>query len=324
MTDLSRRGFLARSAALGAALPLAGLAGLPSELRAAPAARQPVCVFSKPLQWLDYEALAETVREAGFDGLDLSVRPGGHVLPEKVADDLPRAVEAARRVGLVVPMMVTAITDARAPHAESVLRTAAGLGITHYRMGYYDYRDELGMAGSLEAHRPKLRELAQLNQSVGIRGGYQNHAGTRVGGAVWDLWELLKGLDPRWIGVQYDICHAVTEGTSSWPVAMKLLGPSIHTLAVKDLHFEKGPNGRWRAKDVPLGEGMVDWDAYLKLVRQIGVPGPITVHYEYPPLEGGTPDPVPAQRRRQAIAAMRKDLLFLRQRLEAAGLAGTA
>ena len=45
----------------------------------------------------------------GFDGVDLSVRPEGHVLPEKVERDLPKAVEAIRKVGFSPFIMTTAV-----------------------------------------------------------------------------------------------------------------------------------------------------------------------------------------------------------------------
>ena len=43
---------------------------------------------------LDWSDLGRAVKDTGFDGVDLTVRPGGHVLPERAADDLPRAIEA--------------------------------------------------------------------------------------------------------------------------------------------------------------------------------------------------------------------------------------
>ncbi|MDZ7723632.1 MAG: hypothetical protein U5R06_12725 [candidate division KSB1 bacterium] len=51
--------------------------------------------------------MARTIAEIGFDGVDLTVRPGGHVLPENVTQDLPRAVKAIEKTGLKVPMMTT-------------------------------------------------------------------------------------------------------------------------------------------------------------------------------------------------------------------------
>ena len=75
----------------------------------------PFCVFTKCLQFLDFDRLGETLAKAGFDGADLAVRPGGQVLPENVKVDLPKAVKALKKYGVTVPMMVTAITDPEDP-----------------------------------------------------------------------------------------------------------------------------------------------------------------------------------------------------------------
>ena len=126
MTDRwTRREFL-ESAAAGAAALAAGRA---FAAEAGPAAAVSVSVFSKHLQYLDYRALAETAAEAGFDGIDLTVREGGHVLPERVRDDLPKAVEAARAAGIAVPMITTTIVSARDTHAAAVRETAGRLGV---------------------------------------------------------------------------------------------------------------------------------------------------------------------------------------------------
>ena len=66
-----------------------------------------LCIFSKHLANLDYEQLGKTTRELGFDGVDLTVRAKGHVLPERATEDLPRAVETVRAHGVAVPMITT-------------------------------------------------------------------------------------------------------------------------------------------------------------------------------------------------------------------------
>src|SRR5687767_37451 len=64
------------------------------------------CFFSKHLAELDWKDLGKAVKDAGFDGVDLTVRAGGHVLPER-AEDLPKAIEAIRAAGVSVPMITT-------------------------------------------------------------------------------------------------------------------------------------------------------------------------------------------------------------------------
>jgi len=304
-----RRAFLSATAAAGAGVFIparpawARSSGAPTA-----AGLVPVSVFTKHLQYLDHRALAETVAEAGFDGIDLPVRTGGHVLPERVAEDLPKVVEAARANGVAVTMITTAITSARDSHAGAILATAGRLGIRHYRLGWLPYDRAKGILGTIEGLRAPLRDLAALNESCGIRGGYQNHAGDRIGSAVWDLFLLLKDVGSPWLGCQYDIRHAVVEGSTSWPNALRLIAPFVHTVDVKDSRWEKTEKG-WQATNVPLGEGVVDLVAFFRLLGELGIAAPVSLHFEYPFPEDGSP----AGRRKAAVALMKRD----RERLRA-------
>ncbi len=273
---MQRREFL-KAAALAAG-------GLTVPARAQQAAGK-VCLhtFSKPLQWLGYDALAETLAQAGYGGIDLSVRPKGHVDPAKVEQDLPRAVEAARKQGLKVEMMVTAITAADEPLAERVLKTAAQCGVKLYRMGYVRYDEALGVEGSIAKNHKAMAALEALNKACGITGCYQNHyawGDGLFGGPVWDIYYMLKGLDPQWIGCQYDVRHAVAESGGSWSVAMKLVAPYIRSACLKDFVWAK-VKAKWQPEDVLAGEGMVPWDKYFKLLKDLKLTVPASVHCEW-------------------------------------------
>jgi sugar phosphate isomerase/epimerase len=305
---------LSRRALLGTAVVTAASAATarPSPARSAaplppppvPLERQPIAIFSKHLQWLDYAAAAQAAAAAGFQALDIPVRPGGHVLPERVKEDLPRAVEAARRAGLEVTMITTAITGVDDPHAEDVLRTAAGLDIGHYRMGYVRY--ENGVRETLDQTVARWRELATLNESLGIRAGYQNHSGVNLGAAVWDLLLVLEEVGSPWVGCQYDIRHAVVEGAHSWVRDLEAMAPFIRTLVAKDFAWAPREEGL-RVLNVPFGEGLVpvlDWVAEL---RRLGLSAPLSMHFEYPQPDTG--------RRAWAVEQYGRDRAALRRAL---------
>lgn len=286
----------------------------PAAASTAPAGPTTIHVFSKPLHWLSYAETAKLLAETGYGGIDYTVRPEGHVLPEKAETDLPRAVEAADKAGLKVEMITTAIVSARDKHTEPLLRTAAKLGVKFYRLGNFNYDFKLGVLESLEKHQAALKELAQLNQSLGLHGAIQNHAGTRVGAPVWDLHALLRDFDPRWLGVQYDIRHATTEGGQSWPLGLRLLKPWIRCTDIKDFKWVQTP-GKATIEGTPLGEGIVPFDAYFKLVRELGVGGPMSVHLEYPPFERGPKFASDAEKRAAFVTALKKDVAVLKAHL---------
>src|SRR3954454_23427591 len=77
-----------------------------------------VAIFSKHLLLLHGAELPEAAAKIGFDGIDLAVRKGGHVAPERVEEDLPPLVGTIRKQGLEVPMLTTDIADVETPHCE--------------------------------------------------------------------------------------------------------------------------------------------------------------------------------------------------------------
>jgi L-ribulose-5-phosphate 3-epimerase len=275
----SRRRFLKNSILTGTLLPLV-YQDLFSMKQSRSATSLKIHVFSKHLQFLSIKDMAEAAAEIGFDGVDLTVRPNGHVLPERVENDLPTAVEAIRKVGFSPFMMTTAIQDAADATDKRVLEVAAKLGFQFYRMNWFKYPDGKSMPEAIQLLQQKVKDLSALNKKLRLTGCYQNHAGNLVGSSLWELWELLKDADQQNMGVQYDIRHAVVEGGLSWQNGLRLIQPQIKTLAIKDFKWEK-KNGVWGVEDTPIGEGMVDFKTYFKLLKEYKINVPVSLHFEY-------------------------------------------
>jgi L-ribulose-5-phosphate 3-epimerase len=323
----SRRKFITTCASAAAAAPLLSPATLRSAQRtlsddganASMESPGAIHVFSKPFDGFSYAETAQLIAEAGFGGIDYTVRPGGQIRPERVEEDLPKAVEAARAAGLRVDMISTEIVRASDKHTQPVLECAAKLGITVYRLGAIRYDPKTGVLKTLAQWKPILRELAELNQSLGIHGAIQNHSGNlRVGASLWDLFELVRDLDPRWLGCQHDIRHATVIGAHAWPITLELLHPWIRSTDLKDFRWIQSP-GKQVIENVPLGEGIVDFAQYFSRVRDLKIGGPRSVHLEYPPFEHG-PNVGPVEKRALFLAAMKKDAATLNRYLAEAKL----
>ena len=315
--SMSRRQFIREVVAAGTVVPMMGLAGTNQKNDRG---QFKICIFSKHLQWLDYNGMAQTAAELGFDGVDLTVRRKGHVLPERVEHDLPKAVEAIKAAGIEPLMMATDISEPDDPNTEKILKTASALGIQYYRLGKYKYSANESLASTLRQAKPKIRDLAAMNKHYNIHGAYQNHAGSSyVGAPVWDLWGLIKDLDPKYIGCQFDIRHATVEGGQAWPLHLRLISKYIRTLVVKDFKWEKQGDA-WRVVNCPLGEGAVDFAGYMRLLGKMSISGPISIHYEYD-LGGANRGTTKLTiEREKVLTAMREDIQFLKTRLRENGL----
>jgi len=259
-------------------------------------------LFSKPIQGHSWKRLAQGAKQAGFTGIDLTTRPGGHVLPERVTEDLPRAVAEIRDEGLTVPMISTELLAASDAAAAPTLTAAARAGITLIKPGYYRYQFA-DVRAELRQAVEKFRDLVGLAQKHNVQIGYHNHAGY-VGASLWEVAEMLDGLDTRTAGYYFDVCHATAEGgEAGWKIGWNLASRRLKMVAIKDFVWENR-----RERFCPLGEGMVDWKKYLGDLRRSGFAGPISLHLEY--VKVGDYD--------NALAAAQRDLAFLKRQWEAA------
>jgi len=258
---------------------------LPTGMMAAPATDAPkdleIHVFSKHLQFLDYKELGKMVKEMGFAGADLTVRPKGHVLPENIEKDLPKAVEGLKLAGLEPKMMTTAITDVQDPVNKTLLRAAAENGIKYYRLGWFKYPESGSIVEAAKGYNKKMQEIARQNEEVGIYGSYQNHSGANYAGAsLWEVQNILAKTSLPHVGCQFDIRHAVVEGGLSWKTSLRLIKERINTIVLKDFKWAQVDN-QWKPVNTPMGEGMVDFNAYFKILKANNINVPVSLHLEY-------------------------------------------
>jgi len=321
---LTRRKFFIGLAAAGAVANFnqSGLIGKKQTTR-----RVPVCIFSKHLQWLGYEGMAETAAEIGFDGVALTVRPGGHVLPERAEDDLPKAANAVKKVGIEISMMTSRITDPDDQNTEKILRTASKLGITHYRFGYWYYDEKTSILDKLKEVKLKMRGLAEMNKKYKVFGGNQNHTRERyVGASIWDTWELIRDLDPKWIGFQFDTGNAFAEGAGgSWKTNARLAAARTKIVSVKTQGVWGDPE--WKKNIRKSGESgkiltpdELIW--YFRLLKKTGFSGPISTHYEFPGLGGAETGKrkITGTTKKEVLRILRRNLEILREMLSKAEL----
>jgi len=273
-----------------------------------------LCLFTDHLDdaGYSYAEVAAMLSPLKISGPDLTLRPGGIVAPERVAEDLPKAAAAFRDKGMSVPMVSTNLTSAKDPTAQPILTTMGKLGIGYFKLGYYHYHELARWESELETQRKDLAALLDLTRKAGVHAGFHNHSGATIGGAIWDSWEFLRPLDPASVGFYFDPAHATIEGyRHTWKLNLRRISQRLTMVALKDFVFEKGSKG-WQTRWCPLGEGMVNWDEFFALLVQLPFPGPISIHIEYDP--GGN---TRVERIDKALAAAQKDIAFVRKHLAA-------
>ena len=252
----------------------------PAETTASGASERPISigVCSWSLQPLGPKLLVDLVRDAGLDAVQLALNPlvthprdwadafmylqdaGITVLSgmmESIGEDYS-SLDSIRRTGGLLP-------DSTWPQSlELMLRVAdlvedSPISLVSFHAGFIPHEPD---APEREVIVQRLRTLldafAQRSISLALETG-QETAETLVA--------VLEEVDRPNLGVNFDPANMILYDKGDPVEALKRLAPHVVQVHAKDARPTATP-GTW-GQEVPLGEGVVDWPAFLEGVREL-------------------------------------------------------
>jgi sugar phosphate isomerase/epimerase len=234
-----------------------------------------LCGYSKNLARVPYPELGLIAQQIGYDGVDLTVMDGGHVNPHITNVDLVRAIESVRGAGLEVPMISTTLTSVREPTTYPILAISGHTDVHYYRTGFWPWGPAANPQRRLQEVRNDLQGLLAAGRQYEMIAMLPNRSGGFVSEAVWDAQVVLGDLDPALIGYYFDPSQ-----TQAWESALRLTLPRLKAVALQDFYWEK-TGGAWAMKTCPLGQGMVDWALFFRILAEARFTGPVSVRFEY-------------------------------------------
>lgn len=289
MPRLDRREFLRVSlAAAGSAAHLVSASALAAAAAQSGESTQTpkVGAFTKSFQDRSIPEVCRIFREIGLDGLDLTVRPGGHIEPKNVAAELPRAVGAAKDAGTEILFLTTAVTEADA-EAERLLAAAAEVGIGKIKLGYYRYTEFGALSRQMKEVRRKVARLIKLAGRFGVLPMIHVHSGRFIPSHGTQLYQLIEDFPPEQIGAYVDPLHMTLEGgRDGWRQGLDLLAPWIAACSVKNFDWVKDKRDEhgqqlWRRRTVPIADGICPLPEFIATLKKTGFGGPYSLHSEY-------------------------------------------
>ncbi len=289
MNEINRRRFLNQSTQQAAmAVTAASLANSFSTAAEKEGDREggKVVAFTKSFQDRPIPEVCRIFKRIGLDGLDLTVRPGGHIDPKNVTKELPAAVHAARDAGVEILQLTTSITDADGT-AERILAACAEQKIDRIKMGYYRYRELGTLAKQIAAVRKRVASVAKLAARFGVLPCIHIHSGTFIPSHGTMLYELLRDFSPKELGAYVDPLHMTLEGgKDGWRQGLDLLAPWTALCSVKNFHWERGERDktgqlRWHTRLVACADGICPLPEFVSTLKKLGYAGNYSLHSEY-------------------------------------------
>jgi len=268
----NRRKFLAQSAAT-----LAGVTAANAR-KSKKKAVSSIIVFEKPIQTLEYDRMGEILAKMEVQGIEATIRKGGHIAQEEAEEEVPKMVAALAENGQKALIAATNVSEANA-ESEKFLRILKANGITKYRSNYYRYDLKKEMLPQVKENAAKLKDLAAMNKEIGLQSLYQIHSGYKYAGAMsWDAALMFDGIDPDYAAIAYDLRHFRADSGLSWKTALATVKKYIRSIYVKDAVWEGKRSNK--LKNVPLDTGFVDKETF-DAVRKGHKPMPVSLHMEW-------------------------------------------
>jgi sugar phosphate isomerase/epimerase len=247
--------FASIDAGLGVKLEVAHELGVPTvQLHAPHKASRTRREAERFLNRLEELGIAITVVFGGFEG-------------ESYAD-IPTCV---RTVGLVPPET----RAARTQEMKEIADFARLLGV-----------DAVGLHLGFVPHDPAdplRREVIAVTRDICDhcrKNGQRFHLET--GQETADtLLEFLRDVDRDNLFVNFDPANMILYGSGKPIEALRKVGRYVRSVHCKDGKWAANPGQEWGA-EVPLGEGDVGMEDFLRTLKEIGYRGPLTIEREIP------------------------------------------
>jgi sugar phosphate isomerase/epimerase len=207
--------------------------------------------FNKRLAEL---GITTTVVFAGFEGESYADIP----IVKQTVGLMPRATRAAR----------TAELKAIADFANLLNVGAVGvhLGFVPHDPADPDYHQMVELTRDVCAH------CARNHQALHLETGQE---------PVDVLIKFLDDVGRENLFVNFDPANMILYGAGEPLPALEQLGWRVHSVHCKDATWSDRPGETW-GRETPLGEGAVDFRAFLATLQRIEYDGPLTIEREIP------------------------------------------
>jgi sugar phosphate isomerase/epimerase len=222
-------------------------------------------LFTKPWPRVPLPDLARFVARLGFDGVELPVRPGFQVEPERALEDLPRAAQVFRDEGLTIAMVACA---------------AAGVPLIRVCLPI----DPDGYLATVARLQRRLDALVPILERNGVCLGVQNHSGRYISNAM-GLRHLLERYDPRQVAAVWDAAHNALNGEDA-DLALDIVWSHLRMVNLKNAYWRRtsGPEAvvaEWEPYWTLGRHGLASWPKVAAELHSRGFRGPICLPAEY-------------------------------------------
>ncbi len=124
----------------------------------------------------------------------------------------------------------------------------------------------------VDVTRQLCDHAARNDQNVHLETGQETADG---------LLEFISNVERSNLFINFDPANMILYGTGEPIEALRKVGKFVRSIHCKDGTWSDQPGVTW-GREVPLGQGQVNMELYLRTLKEIGYKGPLTIEREIP------------------------------------------
>jgi sugar phosphate isomerase/epimerase len=177
----------------------------------------------------------------------------------------------SKTVGLVPPETRAARTQEMKEIAD--FAKLLGCPVVALHLGFIPHDAAAGLYQEIVAITRDLCDHCRKNgQSLHLETGQET---------ADDLLRFISDVRRHNLFINFDPANMILYGTGNPIQALWKVGPYVRSIHCKDGRWAAKPGEEW-GQEVPLGEGDVGFETYLRTLAAIGYTGPLTIEREIP------------------------------------------
>ena len=237
-------------------------------------------LFTKPWPDKSLPELAKFVKDLGFDGVELPVRPDYQVTSETVTKGLPEAARILGDHGVKIGSVAGSLSGKT---DETLIAARGEAGVPILRMleridmskGYHRWVDEI--------HREYDRLMPALEKH-NVALGVQNHYGYFVASAIGSC-HFVQKYDPKRVGIVLDTAHCGLDGEPD-DMAIDIAFPRLLMVNLKNGYWRRttgteAEDVQWEVYWTNARQGLTSWPVVARELKKRGYQGDYCLHAEY-------------------------------------------
>jgi len=236
----------------------------------------PFTVFTKPWPDKPLDKLAKFIKNLGFDGIELPVRPGFQVPPEKVAKGLSEAARIFKDNGVKIGTIA-------APTNEVTMAACAEAGVPIIRICVYIPTEKDYLTAVADCQR-EWDALVPLCEKYKVAIGVQNHCGRFIATAM-HLRHAVGRYDPRHLCAVWDPAHNGLEGEQV-DIALDAVWSHLRVVNYKSAFWQRisppeAPVAQWGIYWTTGRHGRANWPWVAQELKKRSFRGDLCFSAEY-------------------------------------------